>query len=339
MISVRHTALAAAFVMSALPQVGNSEPGPEAQRLVQQGLAAKELFPGYTDLCQLDKRIRNVNAPRDRSAQRSATPRKPRKARPDRQPLAPMQVFDNLYFLGTHSVSAWLYGTPEGYLLIDSLNTDEEAETYILGGMETLGLDPAAITAILVTHAHGDHYGGADYLAEKLGVEIMMSRPDWRLAAITPPHPRFGPAPQQGITVEDGQELRFGTSSLTVNLTPGHTPGTISPVFAVSDHGEQHHAALWGGTGFNFGPMPEIFRLYAQSAAKLDRAARAADVDVFLSNHPRRDGSVPLMAELAQRAPDAPHPFVLEDKGYALFDMLESCATAQALRLETASSE
>ena len=61
-----------------------------------------------------------------------------------------------------------LHGTEEGYVLIDGLNTDEEAEQYIFGGMEALELDPAAIAMILLTHGHGDHYGGADYVTERL---------------------------------------------------------------------------------------------------------------------------------------------------------------------------
>jgi metallo-beta-lactamase class B len=307
----------------------------QALQHAEQGLQSAASFPGYASLCDLEATIRNVNAPRSgRDPSRGSAPRSATgdRSRPAREPIPPMQVFDNLFFLGNHSVTAWLYGTPEGYLLIDGLNNDQEAETDILGGMRTLGLDPGQIKHVLVTHAHGDHYGGADFIADALGIDILMSQPDWDLAASTPPHPRFGPAPRSGKAVIDGQVLRFGESEISLHLTPGHTPGTLSLIFEVLDHGRQHQAMLWGGTGFNFGPNPVIFREYAASAEKMRRLSHQAGVDVFLSNHVRRDQADVLMKALAQREPGGPHPFVFGESGYELFTVLEQCALAQAVR-------
>lgn len=308
----------------------------DAGDLARRGTEAAEAFPGFANLCDLDQRMRDVNAPRDRSAKRGERPQRQPRETPG---LPPMQVFDDLYFLGTGSVSAWLYGDDDGYVLIDTLNTAEEAEEYVLGGMRSLGLDPADIRAILITHAHGDHYGGATYLSQKLGVDVMMSEADWRLAERTPPHPRFGAAPERGISVRDGQVLRFGDHELRVLLTPGHTPGTVSPIFALHDGGREHMAILWGGSGFNFGPDVMIFEEYAASAARARDEARAAGVDVFLSNHVRRDGADKTMEALRTRPEGAPNPFVRGDEGYALFDVLESCALAQAARFADVSAD
>ena len=309
----------------------------DAQAHAEAGLAAAADFPGFVDLCDLDMHIRDVNAPRDRSKRghdHKGGDRKPRAEA--RDPLPPMQVFDNLWFVGNRSVSAWLYGSADGYVLIDSLNTAEEAERDILGGMGKLGLDPAAIRMILVTHAHGDHFGGATFLSEKLGVPIAMSEADWQLAERTPPHPRFGAAPERGQVVAEGQRIPTGNGTLEVMITPGHTPGTISPILLLSDRDRTHKAVLWGGAGFNFGPDAGIFRDYAEAAAMARNRAKAEGVDVVLSNHVRRDGSDRLMAELAERGPDAPHPFVMGPRGLALFTVLEQCALAQAARFDAA---
>ncbi|MGP9804935.1 MBL fold metallo-hydrolase [Paracoccus sp. NSM] len=301
----------------------------EAEDHARAGREAATAFPGFADLCDLNMRLRDVNAPR----QRSGGTRPERTGGSLQTTLPPMQVFDNLWFLGNASVSAWLYGSEAGYVLIDTLNTAAEAERDILGGMRSLGLNPAAIRLILVTHAHGDHYGGARFLTQTLGVPVAMSEADWRLAERTPPHPRFGPAPDRDLVLADGQVIPTGQGTLEVMLTPGHTPGTISPLMQLWDGGTAHRALLWGGAGFNFGPNVGLFEEYAASAAMARERARRDGVDVFLSNHVRRDGADRLMEELALRAPSEPHPFVMGAAGLNLFTVLEQCALAQAARL------
>ncbi|MCW4153867.1 MBL fold metallo-hydrolase [Halomonas sp. 18H] len=315
----------------------------EAATHAERGLSAATQWPGYASLCDLDSHMRNVNVAR-KTSDRHHTAEREHRNEASRQegnaaPLPPMKVFENLYFLGNRSVSAWLYGNEDGYLLIDGLNTDEEAQEDILGGMETLGLSPSAIKAVLVTHGHGDHYGGADYIAKQLDVDIMMTQPDWELVETLGEHPRFGPPPKRGATVSDGETLHFGNSSLNVHITPGHTPGTISPIFTVYDHGKPHAVMLWGGTGFNFGPDIETFETYADSAAKMRRLSGEAGVDVFISNHAKRDGTIEMMQALSQRHPEEPHPFVRGSEGDDLFTVLEQCALAQAERFRMNASK
>lgn len=331
MLLLRTLAAVATLVVTTLPLAAQ-----EAAAHARAGVAAAADFPGFADLCNLEMRLRDVNAPRDRSIR----PRNGPGGRPawdDPQTmLPPMQIFDNLWFVGNRSVSAWLYGSEDGYVLIDTLNRSEEAQRDILGGMQTLGLDPAAIRLILITHAHGDHYGGARFLTATLGVPVAMSEADWRLAERTPPHPRFGPSPERDQVLTEGQQIETGNGTLEVMLTPGHTPGTISPILTLADRSVPHKAVLWGGAGFNFGPDVMIFRDYAASAAKARERAQQGGADVFLSNHVRRDGTDRLMEALSERAPDDPHPFVMGDAGLNLFTVLEQCALAQAARLSPA---
>ena len=79
------------------------------------------------------------------------------------------KLTDNLYFVGIGRVSAYALDTPDGIVIIDSLDNAEEAEQFIAGGLRSVGLDPARIKAVFVSHGHGDHYGGAQYLHDKYG--------------------------------------------------------------------------------------------------------------------------------------------------------------------------
>jgi metallo-beta-lactamase class B len=170
---------------------------------------------------------------------------------------APGKAFDNLYFVGADWVSAWAIKTSAGIILIDALNNQAEAAALIEGGMRKLRLDPSQIKYVIVTHGHSDHYGGAPYLAQKYGARVVMSDPDWtvtetRLEFATP---IWGAPPKRDISVKDGDRITLGDTTLTLYLTPGHTLGTLSPVFDAQWNGEKHRVLLWGGTGFNFGWM------------------------------------------------------------------------------------
>ncbi|MEZ5952697.1 MAG: MBL fold metallo-hydrolase [Hyphomonas sp.] len=308
--------------------------------IAAKGVKAAEAFPGLASLCDLEMVFQNVNVPRSATEQRSNGERTEsegeRRSRGERETLPPMQVFDNLYFVGNAGVSAWLVGTPEdGFVLFDALTSNEAAEQDIIGGMKSLGLDPADIKRFIISHGHGDHYGGHRYLVQALGLPVEMSAPDWELSSRLGIHPRFGPAPEDGLTVEDGEQIILGNTTINLYVTSAHTPGTISPIMTVFDNGEPHRAILWGGTGLNFGPDPRQLRDYAASASRLRELSKEQGVDIFLSNHPARDGSDKSMRDLINRGEGDPHPFVMGEAALAVFDVLESCAKAQAVRIET----
>jgi len=85
----------------------------------------------------------------------------------------------------------------------------------------------------------------------------------------------------------------------------------VSTLIPLTDGGEKHVAALWGGTLFNFAPDAARFKAYADSAARMRTLAANAGADVLLSNHTDYDGSKIKLPALAQRAPGAPNPYVV----------------------------
>lgn len=345
-VSIIAIALSAASCTTGRSQTQTAAPQPEA--LAAKGLEAAKLFPGLASLCDLDMKFRDVNVQRSMDSHDHGPPvQSPRRERPagaasgggrGEAALKPMQVFDDLYFLGNSGVAAWLVGTEQdGYVLIDALTSDEVAEREIIGGMEALGLDPKKIKHFVISHGHGDHYGGHRYLTKTLGLPVQMSDPDWALARTLGNHPRFGPAPTEGQTIKDGDVIRLGRTVLNIYVSPAHTPGTISPIITVHDKGVPHKLILWGGTGFNFGVKEDRLRDYALAAARFRDLSRSHGVDIFLSNHPARDGSGQKMQQLASRASGAPHPFVMGPDALKVFDVFEYCSLAQAERLASGS--
>ena len=215
----------------------------------------------------------------------------------------PTKVFDNVYFLGTKFVTAWAVTTSDGIILIDALNNDEEAERVITGGLRKLGLDPAQIKYLVISHAHGDHYGGAGHIVEKYHPRVVMSDIDWR--ELEKPVLQFdnvlsGRPPKRDMAVADGHKLQLGDTAVELYVTPGHTPGTITTVFTAKDGSTSHRAMLWGGTAFNFANRPSDARLRRVRRPMADLAAREK-VDVILSNHVRYDAGLERMAKLAAR--------------------------------------
>jgi metallo-beta-lactamase class B len=240
----------------------------------------------------------------------------------------PVRVFDNLYFVGQTRYSAWAVTTSEGIIVIDPL-FDYSVQGAIEGGLTRLGLDPADIRYVIVSHGHSDHAGGARYLQDTFGARVILAPEDWDLLE------RTGgdwPKPRRDIEATDGFELTLGEATLVLHRTPGHTPGTISTIIPVRDGDTPHVAALWGGTAFNFmgrGEDVRWFGEYIASAERFTEIARAAGADIVLSNHPQYDGSTTRLAAVAAREPRAQHPYVIGTESVVRYlNVAASCARA-----------
>jgi metallo-beta-lactamase class B len=254
---------------------------------------------------------------------------------PDRSTwhFEPVNVFDNLYYVGEKEYSAWAVVTSDGIIVLDTI-WDYSADDEIVGGLKKLGFDPARIKYALVSHAHIDHIGGAKYLQEKFGARIIMSAADWDFAERSTRLPAEI-KPKRDVVASDGYKLTLGDTTLVLHLTPGHTPGTISTIFTVTDGGRAHTVATWGGTSFNFQLTPEAFRIYINSAVSYEDVVKRAAADIVLSNHTIFDGSLKKFAALAMRKAGDPHPFVVgQDSVQRYVKVAEECARAQLLQLK-----
>lgn len=254
----------------------------------------------------------------------------------------PAKVFDNLYFVGGKVHSAWALTTSDGIILIDTIypyNSDE----LIVGGLQKLGLDPKSIKYVIISHAHGDHIGGAEMLQTRYGARVVMGAPDWDLVARYPNRYKTM-APKRDIVATDGMKITLGGQTVTTWLTPGHTPGTLSYTFTVLDRGKPVNVVYSGGTAFNFvnnTPDPGIrnFQTYIDSQKHIAAKAAETGATVLLSNHSEFDNAVNKNRMLAGRG-DGPHPYDVGAEGVQrYFRVMQGCARAAQVGLEKAQSQ
>jgi len=244
----------------------------------------------------------------------------------------PAKVFDNLYFVGSKIHSSWALTTSEGIILIDTLFT-YNSEEEIVGGLKKLGLDPATVRYVIISHAHADHVGGAKMMQDRYGSRVVMGGPDWdSIEKSVNGYPQG--KPKRDIVADDGQKITLGDTAVTIVSTPGHTPGTLSMLFTVKDNGRPLNVAYSGGTAFNFPSTAPNFDMYIKSQGKLAAAAAASNATILMSNHTEFDNAVPKIRMMASRKPGEPHPFEVGKEAVArYFIVTGECAQAARLKL------
>jgi metallo-beta-lactamase class B len=214
------------------------------------------------------------------------------------------KVFDNLYYVGTDWVSAFLIPTDDGLILIDALY-GEHVETMIQA-IRRLGFDPEDIRYVFVTHAHYDHAGGARMMQQRYGATVGMSAADWAITGVSSQEgPAFAP-PDRDLVIDDGQEIRLGGQLIRFFVTPGHTPGSLSLQFDVLDRDSAFTAVMFGGAGLNIDETERI-EAYIRS---VERLLSLEGLEVNIPNHPMMGGFQSRAAQLDARRPGDTHPLV-----------------------------
>jgi metallo-beta-lactamase class B len=140
-------------------------------------------------------------------------------------------------------------------------------------------------------------------------------------------YPFGGRPPKRDGSVNGGDFIRLGDTSLEIISTPGHTMGTLSLLFPVKLGAEAHLALLWGGTAFNFGRQVARMNAYIESVDRVRDIAKQRGVDVFLSNHNAWDDAVTKLSQM--EAGKKKNPFVLGvDATERALTVMSECARA-----------
>jgi metallo-beta-lactamase class B len=170
-------------------------------------------------------------------------------------PVEPFKIIGNLYFVGNVNGEVFLLTSPQGHIMMGagSANSTDAIQKNI----ESLGFKMTDIKAILLNHNHGDQSGGAAYMKEKSGAQVMagfgevpyiehgMFNPP---AIPRPPNPdakgggggaRY-PAARVDRALFDGDVVKVGPLSVTTYLIPGHSPSSTTFAYTVRDGGRDY---------------------------------------------------------------------------------------------------
>lgn len=230
----------------------------------------------------------------------------------NRNPL-PAKVFDNLYYVGTGKYGPWAIDTSDGIILIDAMNTQADDTDTIIPGMIALGLDPKRLKVLIISHGHPDHFGGAAYLQQKYHVRIYESEVDYAWSDIIAKDPSqqkgYGPPPKHDQVVKDGDTIILGDESIKVYISPGHTPGSLSMLIPVKDHGRPKLLAYVSGITSS-GLSPRLHEAFDHSYTRLEKIVTDAKVDGYIAPHPNYDDAVYKIGFMALN-PDRPNPFLI----------------------------
>jgi metallo-beta-lactamase class B len=136
------------------------------------------------------------------------------------------------------------------------------------------------------------------------------------------------------MDVTDGQKLTLGDTTVTLVLTPGHTPGTIGILVPVKHQGRTHTALLLSGT-----QMPTRMSLAAFEHVFND-FAKKQNAETALGSHPDiLVNKLPVMEALGRQYPAGPHPFLYGPERFGRYlDIMLECGRARLAALESGNS-
>lgn len=139
----------------------------------------------------------------------------------------PMEFVDTCYLI-KHKQGWFLWDTgipdavaamPNGLAPADPKAVTWKRPKTLVSQLEQIGVKPADIKAMGVSHTHPDHIGNVEIFPQA-ALYVQKAEYDWPGANN---EPRFKPS--HPVELLTGDKDVFGDGSLTILSTPGHTPG------------------------------------------------------------------------------------------------------------------
>jgi N-acyl homoserine lactone hydrolase len=169
-----------------------------------------------------------------------------------------MDFADNCYLI-KHAQGWFLWDTgiadavaamPNGLAPADPKATHWRRTKTLAAQLDQLGVKPADIRGMAVSHTHPDHIGNVELFPNTM---LYVQRAEYEWPG-TSNQPRF--KPEHPVTLLEGDRDVFGDGSVTLLSTPGHTPGHQSLLVKLPKSGAivlsgdaVHFKANWDNRG------------------------------------------------------------------------------------------
>jgi metallo-beta-lactamase class B len=246
--------------------------------------------------------------------------------------IAPFQITDNLYYVGSEDLASYLVVTPKGNILINA-NLDS-SPPQIRASVEKLGFQWSDTRILLNSQAHYDHTAGAAEVVRETRAKNMVMDGDvsvvetGALTDFLSPSPNIHPYAPVHVdrVLHDWDTVTLGDVTLTAHKTGGHTRGCTTWTMRSHVPGEQagtmRNIVIIGGVSFwseyyfvATPGHPVSYPNIAQDFQHTFSELRALPCDVFLGAH---GGYFDMLTKLKQYPHAGPRVFI-DPAGYKEF--------------------
>lgn len=252
-------------------------------------------------------------------------------ANPTAYNIEPFKIFGNLYYVGDQKVCMHLIDTGKGLILFDSGYSHNYDS--LIDSIKKLGFSPYDVKILIHSHGHFDHFGGGDRFRKFYGAKIYMSTVDTKLIKEMPERALMYLAPSKDdeicfpdVTINDGDVITLGNTSIECILSPGHTPGTMSFFFDAVEGDKSLRVGYFGGVGF-ITLYKEHLKEYRLNSNMLSifketiKHLKVRQVDIFLGNHPNQNCTLEKRQYMIEN-PDK-NPFINKEGWHIFLNELE----------------
>ena len=252
--------------------------------------------------------------------------------------ITPFRLIDNVHYVGSAGLAAYLITTPKGHILLD-VGLPENA-TMVARNIVRLGFALRDVRILLNSHAHSDHAGGLAAMKRRTGARLFAMQGDTAalqrgvyIGSESNRKLRF-PRVTVDSVLADGDGVSIGGVTLTANLTAGHTAGCTSWTMPVTVDGTRHTAVFFCSASValnRLAPRPQYAGIvddYRRTFARFETLA----ADVFFAAHAEH---FDLHAKRARLTDGGPNPFIDAGALRRVADTFETAFEKELARQQT----